>query len=108
MGKLVTGILSVFIVVGILGVYIPNALATINTPLEVCNGNSALAQDRGSAAEQETNQELTGDTGAQSVSPEFNALNGNNLGFESQQNGDCLPIIEQPPVGDSTLPIPRN
>ncbi|TVP41415.1 hypothetical protein [Candidatus Nitrosocosmicus arcticus] len=108
MGKLITGILSVFIVTGILGVYIPNALATLGTPLEICNGNSAGAQDGGSAAEQETNQELAGDTGAQSVSPEFNALNGNNLGFESQQNGDCLPIIDQPPVGDSTVPGLRN
>lgn len=108
MDKLVTGIISVFIIVGMLGVYIPNALATLGTPLEICNGNSAAAQDGGGAAELETNQELTGDTAAQSVSPEFNALNGNNLGFESQQNGDCLPIIEQPPVGDSTTPIPRN
>jgi hypothetical protein len=108
MGKLITGILSVFIVIGILGVYIPNALATLGTPLEVCSGNSAAAQDRDSAAEQKTNQELAGDTGAQSVSPEFNALNGNNLGVESQQNGDCLPVIEQPPVGDSTVAIPQN
>ena len=91
-----------------MGVYIPNALATLGTPLEICSGNSAAEQDGGSAAEQETNQELGGDTGTQSVSPEFNALNGNNLGFESQQNGDCLPIIEQPPVGDSKVPIPRN
>ena len=91
-----------------LGVYIPNALTTLGTQLEICNGNSAVTQDRGSAAEQETNQELKGDTGAQFVSPEFNALTGNNLGFESQQNGDCLPIIEQPPVGDSTVPIPLN
>ena len=108
MDKLITGIILVFIVVGMLCVYVPNALATLGTPLEICNGNSAAAQDGGSAAEQETNQELKGDTAAQSVSPEFNALTGNNLGFESQQNGDCLPIIEQPPVGDSTASIPRN
>ncbi|MDF0679719.1 MAG: hypothetical protein P0116_02005 [Candidatus Nitrosocosmicus sp.] len=41
MSKLITGILSVFIVTGILGVYIPNALATLGTPLEICTGNSA-------------------------------------------------------------------
>jgi hypothetical protein len=107
MDKLTTGIISVFILVGMTGVHNPNALATLGTPLEICNGNSAAAQDGGSA-EQETNQELKGDTGAQSVSPEFNALTGNNLGSELQQNGDCLPIIEQPPVGDSTALIPRN
>jgi len=43
MGKLITGIMSVLIVVGMLGVYIPNALATLGTPLEICNGNSAAA-----------------------------------------------------------------
>jgi hypothetical protein len=43
-----------------LGFYIPNALATLGTPLEICNRNSAAAQDGGSAAEQETNQELKG------------------------------------------------
>ncbi len=107
MGKLITGILSVFIVAGILGVYIPNALATIGTPLEICSGNSAAGQAANSAAEQETEQGQAGDTGAQSVSPELNALTGNNLGVEAQQNGDCIPTFEQPPM-DSTVPIPRD
>ena len=107
MDKLITGILSVFIVSGILGVYIPDALATMGTPLEICSGNSAAAQADNSAAEQETEQRQTGDTGAQAVSPEFNALTGNNLGVEAQQNGECIPTFEQPP-SDSTVPIPRN
>lgn len=105
MSKLITGILSVFIVTGILGVYIPNALATLGTPLEICTGNSAAGQAGNSAAEQETKQGQAGDTGAQSVSPELNALTGNNLGVEAQQNGECIPTFEQPPT-DST--IPRN
>ncbi len=107
MDKLITGILSVFIVSGILGVYIPDALATMGTPLEICSGNSAAAQAGNSAAEQETEQRQTGDTGAQAVSPEFNALTGNDLGVEAQQNGECIPTFEQPP-SDSTVPIPRN
>ena len=102
MGKLITGILSVFIVAGILGVYIPNALATLGTPLEICSGNSAAGQAGNSAAEQETGQGQAGDTGAQSVSPEFNALTGNNLGVEAHQNGKCIPTFEQPPT-DSTI-----
>ena len=53
------------------------------------------------------NKDRVGDTGAQSVSPEFNALTGNNLGVEAQQNGECLPTFEQPPT-DSTVPTPRN
>lgn len=105
MGKLITGILSVFIVTGILGVYIPNALATLGTPLEICTGNSAAGQAGNSVAEQETKLGQAGDTGAQSVSPELNALTGNNLGVEAQQNGECIPTFEQPPT-DST--IPRN
>ena len=107
MGKLITGILLVFIVTGILGVYIPNALATMGAPLEICSGNSAAAQAGNSATEQESEQGQVGDTGAQSISPEFNALTGNNLGVETQQNGECLPTFEQPPT-DSTVPIPRN
>lgn len=103
MGKLITGILSVFIVAGILGVYIPNALATLGTSLETCSGNSAASQAGNSAAEQETGQGQAGDTGAQSVSPEFNALTGNNLGVGAQQNGECIPTFEQPPT-DSTIP----
>ena len=107
MSKLITGILSVLIVTGILGVYIPNALATIATPLEICSGNSAAGQAGNSAAEQETEQGQAGDTRAQSISPEFNALTGNNLGVEAQQNGDCIPTFDQPDT-DSTVPIPRN
>jgi hypothetical protein len=107
MGKLITGILSVFIVAGILGVYIPNVLATMGSPLEICSGNLAAGQAGNSAAEQETGQGQTGDTGAQAVSPEFNALTGNNLGAEAQQNGECLPTFEQPPT-DSTIPTTRN
>ena len=102
MGKLITGILSVFIVIGILGVYIPNALATLGTQLEICSGNSAAGQAGNSAAEQETELGQAGDTGAQSVSPELNALTGNNLGVEAQQNGECIPTFEQPPT-DSTI-----
>jgi len=102
MDKLITKILSVFIVTGILGDYIPNVLATLGTPLEVCTGNSAAGQTRNSAAEQETEQGQTGDTGAQSVSPELNALTGNNLGVEARQNGKCIPTFEQPPT-DSTI-----
>jgi len=102
MDKLITKILSVFIVTGILGDYIPNVLATLGTPLEVCTGNSAAGQTGNSAAEQETEQGQTGDTGAQSVSPELNALTGNNLGIEAHQNGKCIPTFEQPPT-DSTI-----
>lgn len=107
MGKLITGILSVFIVAGILGVYIPNALATLGTPLEICSGNIAAGQAANSDAQQETEQGQAGDTGAQSISPEFNALTGNNLGLETQQNGECIPTVEQPP-SDSTAPLARN
>ena len=107
MNKLMTGILSVFIVTGILGVYIPNALATLGTPLEICSGNNAAGQASNSAAEQETELGQSGDTGAQSVSPEFNALTGNNLGVEAHQNGECIPTMEQPP-SDSTASTLRN
>lgn len=105
MGKLITGILSVFIVIGILGVYIPNALATLGTQLDNCSGNSAAGQAGNSAAEQETELGQAGDTGAQSVSPELNALTGNNLGVEAQQNGECIPTFDQPPTD---LTISRN
>jgi hypothetical protein len=107
MSKLMTGILSVLIVTGILGVYIPNALATLGTPLEICGGNSAAGQAGNSAAEQETEQGQAGDTGAQSISPEFNALTGNNLGVEAQQNGDCIPTFDRTP-SDSSIPTVRN
>jgi hypothetical protein len=107
MSKLMTGILSVLIVTGILGVYIPNALATLATPLEICSGNSAAGQAGNSVAEQETEQGQAGDTGAQSISPEFNALTGNNLGVEAQQNGDCIPTFDRTP-SDSSIPTVRN
>jgi len=107
MGKLITGILSVFIVAGILGVYVPNAVATLGTPLELCTGNSAAGQAANSAAEQETEQGQAGDTGAQSVAPELNALTGNNFGIEAQQNGECIPTFDQPDT-DSTVPLPRD
>jgi hypothetical protein len=102
--KTITGTISILLVTAVLMVNLPsNALATIlQSPLETC-GNSALAQTGNSAAEQETEQGQAGDTGAQSVSPEFNALTGNNLGVETQQNGECIPTFEQPP-SDSTLP----
>ena len=106
-GKLMTGILSVFTVIGILGFYIPNALATMGTPLEICSGNSAAGQAGNSAAEQETEQGQDRDTGAQSVSPELNALTGNSLGVEAQQNGECITTFEQP-SSDSTLSTLRN
>ena len=107
MSKLITGILSVFIVAGFVGVYIPNAMATLESPFESC-GNEAASQAGNSGAEQGADQGQAGDTGAQSVSPEFNALNGNNLGFQDQQNGECFPFIDGPPVGDSTAPLVRN
>lgn len=107
MSKLMTGILSVLIVTGILGVYIPNALATLATSLDICSGNSAAGQAGNSAAEQETEQGQAGDTGAQSISPEFNALTGNNLDVEAQQNGDCIPTFDQTP-GDSTMSTLQN
>ena len=66
------------------------------------NGGVAAGQTGNSAAEQETEQGQTGDTGAQSVSPELNALTGNNLGVEAHQNGECIPTFEQPPT-DSTI-----
>ena len=79
--------------------------AVLGTPLEICTGNSAAGQAGNSVAEQETKLGQAGDTGAQSVSPELNALTGNNLGVEAQQNGECIPTFEQLPT-DST--IPRN
>ena len=94
MNKLFTGILSIFLVAGIMGVYVPDALASIfsERPLETC-GNIAAGQQPSSSAEQETEQDQASGNGAQSVSPEFNALTGNNLNFADQQNGECsLPL----------------
>lgn len=103
MSKIITAILSIFIATGIITVYIPDAMATaVQSPLELC-GNSAAAQSGNSEAEQGANQDQGTDSGAQSVSPEINALTGNNLGLQAQQNGECIPTIEQPPT-DSTVP----
>lgn len=99
MNKLFTGILTVFLVTGIMGVYIPNALATIvssEPPLEICSGNIAAGQQGNSAAEQEKEQGQASDTDGQAVAPEFNALNANNLNLGLQQNGECIPTVEQP------------
>jgi hypothetical protein len=106
MNKLFTGIITVFLVAGIMGVYIPNALATINgpseSPLEICSGNIAGAQQGNSAAEQEKEQSQASDTNGQAVTPELNALNANNLNLGLQQNGECIPTMEQPPSDFTT------
>jgi hypothetical protein len=108
MSKLTMGILSAFLLLagGIIGVYVPNALASATAPppptIETCNGNIAAGQQGSSEAEQEIEQGQAGDTGAQSVSPEFNALTGNNLELQGQQNGECERTLGQPPVGDLT------
>lgn len=87
MNKFITGIISALLVAGIVGAYVPNALATLG--LGECTGNSALGQQPSSSAEQQTEQEQASGTGAQSVSPEFNALTGNNFNLDDQQNGEC-------------------
>ncbi|CAN5865034.1 hypothetical protein BH23THE1_BH23THE1_13500 [soil metagenome] len=103
MNKLFTGILTVFLVAaGIIGVYTPNALATPSSPLETCVGNNAMAQQGNSAAEQEKEQSQASDTNGQAVTPELNALNANNLNLGLQQNGECIPTIEQPPSDFTT------
>lgn len=110
MNKFITGFLSVFITAGILAVYIPNVMGTVlpgDESLEPC-GNGAAAQSGNSAAEQIAEQGQGDESGAQSVSPEFNALTGNNVGLQTKQNGECIPTIEQPPVGDSTIPGATN
>lgn len=77
-----------------MGIHIPNAMATVmESPFDTC-GNEAASQ--------------AGNIDAQSVSPELNALNGNSLGFQDQQNGECFPLIDRPPVGDSTIPQLHN
>ena len=94
MNKLLTGVVSALLVAGIVGIYIPNALATIpgppTSPSEICSGNIAAGQQGNSAAEQEKEQSQTSGTDGQSIAPEFNALTGNNLNLDAQQNGDCL------------------
>jgi hypothetical protein len=86
MNKILTGIVSALLVAGIFGMYIPNVSATI----ELCSGNSALAQEGSSSAEQSPMQGQESGSDAQSVAPEFNALTGNSLNLDAQQNGDCL------------------
>lgn len=102
MNKLFTGILTAFLVAGIMGVYIPDALASAsspppNPPLETCSGNIATGQQPNSEAEQEIEQGQASETNGQVVAPEFNALNANNLNLGFQQNGECIPTVEQPP-----------
>ncbi|HKX96202.1 MAG TPA: hypothetical protein VJL78_00035 [Candidatus Nitrosocosmicus sp.] len=80
--------------------YIPNVSAT-SIQEEFCSGNSALGQEAGSSAEQGPSQDQASGSDAQSVSPEFNALTGNSLNFNAQQNGDCLSPLDggnSPPI----------
>jgi len=88
MNKIITGIISALLVAGIVSVYAPNASATLGG-LGDCTGNSALGQQPSSEGEQGTGQDQAGASGAQSVSPEFNALTGNSFNLNQQQNGDC-------------------
>ncbi|MBA2268493.1 MAG: hypothetical protein H0W19_09185 [Nitrosopumilus sp.] len=88
MNKIITGIVSALLVAGIVGMYIPNVSATLMG--ESCTGNSALGQEASSSAEQGPTQDQAGGSDAQSIAPEFNALTGNSLNLNSQQNGDCL------------------
>ena len=90
MNKILTGIVSALLVAGIFGMYIPNVSATI----ELCSGNSALAQEGSSSAEQSPMQGQESGSDAQSVAPEFNALTGNSLNLNTQQNGDCLSPLD--------------
>ena len=103
MNKYITGIISALLVAGIIGAYVPTASATLGG-LGDCTGNSVLGQQPNSKGEQETEQEQAGGTGAQSISPEFNALTGNNLNFNDQQNGECsspLGILEESPLAST-------
>ena len=80
--------------------YIPNVSAT-SIQEEFCSGNSALGQEAGSSAEQRSSQDQASGSDAQSVSPEFNAITGNSLNFNAQQNGDCLSPLDggnSPPI----------
>ncbi len=100
MNKILTGIVSALLVAGIVGMYIPNASATLGQE-ELCSGNSALGQEATSSAEQGPSQDQASGSDAQSVAPEFNALTGNSLNFDAQQNGDCLSQMRGPnaPMG---------
>lgn len=88
MNKILTGIVSALLVAGIVGMYVPNVSATLMG--ESCTGNSALGQEASSSAEQGPIQDQASGSDAQSIGPEFNALTGNSLNLNSQQNGDCL------------------
>jgi hypothetical protein len=92
MNKILTGIVSVLLVAGIVGMYIPNVSATLME--ESCTGNSALGQQPSSSAEQGPMQDQGSGSDAQSIGPEFNALTGNSLNLNSQQNGDCLSSLD--------------
>ncbi len=61
-----------------------------------------MAQQGNSAAEQEKEQSQASDTNGQAVTPELNALNANNLNLGLQQNGECIPTVEQPPSDVTT------
>jgi hypothetical protein len=93
MYKILTGIVSAILVAGIVGMYIPNASATFMQD-EFCSGNSALGQEASSSAEQGPSQDQASGSDAQSIAPEFNALTGNSLNLNDQQNGDCLSPLE--------------
>ena len=86
MNKILTGIVSALLVAAIVGIYTPNVSATI----ELCSGNRALAQEGSSSAEQSPVQGQASGSDAQSIAPENNALTGNSLNLNDQQNGDCL------------------
>ena len=93
MNKILTGIVSALLVAGIVGMYIPNVSATV-VQEEFCSGNSALGQEATSSAEQGPSQDQASGSDSQSIAPEFNALTGNSLNFNAQQNGECLSPLE--------------
>jgi hypothetical protein len=95
MNKILTGLVSAILVAGIVGMYIPNASATLLQD-EFCSGNSALGQEASSSAEQGPSQDQASGSDAQSIAPEFNALTGNSLNLNDQQNGDCLSPLNGP------------
>jgi hypothetical protein len=102
MNKLLTGIVSALLVAGIVGMYIPHVSATVGQEeLEFCSGNSALGQEATSSAEQGPSQDQASGSDAQSIAPEFNALTGNSLNFNDQQNGDC----SSPLRGGNSVPL---
>jgi hypothetical protein len=105
MNKIITGIISALLIAGIVSVYAPNASATLGG-LGDCTGNSALGQQPRSEGEQGTGQDQAGASGAQSVSPEFNALTGNSFNLNQQQNGECSELLDNVPVSpfESTSP----